>query len=706
MRKFFIIIGAALLSVTTLHATSFTQNIDLSGFTIYEDNDVPQGSFDVGTLEFTELIAWGGGQIWYGDNESALAAGDYTHICMDLAEVAANDVYMGIEYTTADGHSAQSLIVKAGKKNAILQLTGASIKKIEIKNWSGNADASFTLSGVYFYKVIGKEETHTLYSGSYSLANWDWDSRLQIANTLFASAHDGDKIVITYNSEANEDPDYVGAQVRVGETNAEFIYVTESEVITESQTGATYTFILRDADVAGVQAKGMYINGKKIVITNVELVTYSQQVMVERTLNTGSETLDWNQHWIHQGDLPTLSAGDELRITVSGVESGQYWQVNFRHNDSGEDAITFGSSDETTPKVYSFVLTAEQATNINNGKLLIVGCYVTLSRFAIAQPQSIYDAAWRGETSFDDSGWGVNIEIGANKFEGLAVGDLICVNLSDLNNGGIIRMLHNWTSFAPQVEYVFNANHVAPMTVNFVVNQDMRDAILSDGIRVCGYDFTMTEVYVLKADARTKSYTLTVSEAGLATLVLPFNVPTLPDGVKAYTLSNDGSEVIDASEVSVLQGDKPVLIIAEAGDYEFTSELGGNADISGKNHWPIGSYENEALVGNYAPTLWVPSNGQPNGNNYILQNGAEGVGFYKVTATDCTLAPYRAYLSCGYNAMEGVTPAPMRIRFREDTTTGVENVQAATNVQKMLIDGQLYILRDGVTYTVQGQIVK
>lgn len=704
MRKLFTLIGVALLSIASLHATSFTQNVDLSGFAVYVDGETPQGTFNPSTLKFAELIAWGGGQIWYGDDANALAVGDYTHICMDLAEVADNDVYLGVEYTTEDGHSAQSLTIAAGKKNAILQLTGASIKKIEIKNWSGNADASFTLSGVYFYKVIGKEETHTLYSGSYSLANWDWDSRLQIANTLFASAHDGDKIIITYNSEANADPNYVGAQVRVGETNATFTYVDEDEVITESQTGATNTFILRDADVAGVQAKGMYINGKKIVITKVELVTYSQQVMVERTLNTGSETLDWNQHWIHQGDLPTLSAGDELRITVSGVESGQYWQVNFRHNDSGEDAITFGSSDETTPKVYSFALTAEQATNINNGKLLIVGCNVTLSRFAVAHPQSIYDAAWRGETSFDDSGWGVNVEIGANKFTGLAVGDLICVNLSNLNNGGTIRMLHNWTSFAPQVEYVFNANHVAPMTVNFVVNQDMRDAILSDGIRVCGYDFTMTEVYMLKASARTESYTLTVSDAGMATLVLPFNVPTLPDGVEAYTLSNDGSNVIDASEVSALHGDKAVLIIAEAGDYVFTSELGGNADISGKNHWPIGSYENEALVGNYAPTLWVPSNGQPNGNNYILQNGAEGLGFYKVTADDCTLAPYRAYLSCSYNAV--AAGAPMRIRFKHDVVTAAENVAEEGNVQKLLRDGQLLIRRGENIYTIQGQIVK
>lgn len=50
------------------------------------------------------------------------------------------------------------------------------------------------------------------------------------------------------------------------------------------------------------------------------------------------------------------------------------------------------------------------------------------------------------------------------------------------------------------------------------------------------------------------------------------------------------------------------------------------------------------------------------------------------------------------------TPAPSRsLRFVYDTATGVENSQpAAIGVQKVLKNGQLYILRDNVTYTIQG----
>ncbi len=698
MRKFFTLIGAALLSLA-MQATVVNQGIDLSSASTY-GTEGTEVSWDASTKTITTL----GENSWKGiHTASALDATGYSELVLVLAEgYATQNVNLGVEYSggTPSSHNVTNV---AGKNTIRLVLNGSNISDIIIR--VTNAGSSAQISSLYLYKVIGKEEEHNLFSGTQDVGNWDWYSRVMIDKGFFAPAHDGDKIRITYTSGASGQ-----CAVRFkDETEGILEESGEYAAIEQAQsTPATYEFVLRNSDIVQLQAKGMHVTGTSLVVTRVDLITYSQQVLVERTLNTGNEVLDWEQHWVHQGDLPTLAAGDELRVTVSAVESGKYWQVNFRHNDSGVDAITFGSSDETTPKVYSFTLTAEQASNINaTGKLLVVGSNVTLSRFAIAQPQSIYDAAWRGETSFDDSDWGVNVEIGANKFTGLAVGDLICLNLSELANGGTVRLVHTWTEFAPQVEYVFNANHAAPMTVNFVVNQDMRDAILSEGIRFRGSNFTLTDVFVLKADARTESYTLTVSDAGLATLVLPFNVPTLPEGVKAYTLSNDGSAVIDAVEVSALRGDKPVLIIAEAGEYVLTSELGGNADISGKNHWPVSSYVNEALVGNYAPTLWVPSDGLPNGNNYILQNGAEGVGFYKVTGDPvCTLAPYRAYLRCGYNAMAGGSSAPMRIRFQKDTVTGVENAQAATDVQKLLINGQLYIIRDGVTYTIQGQIVK
>ena len=38
--------------------------------------------------------------------------------------------------------------------------------------------------------------------------------------------------------------------------------------------------------------------------------------------------------------------------------------------------------------------------------------------------------------------------------------------------------------------------------------------------------------------------------------------------------------------------------------------------------------------------------------------------------------------------------------------TAVENVQADQQVTKVIRDGQLYIIKNGETYTAQGQIVK
>ena len=188
----------------------------------------------------------------------------------------------------------------------------------------------------------------------------------------------------------------------------------------------------------------------------------------------------------------------------------------------------------------------------------------------------------------------------------------------------------------------------------------------------------------------------------MATYVLPFNVPALPEGVKAYDLTNDGTNEITATEVSSLTADKPVLIIADEGEYEFLSEEGASDDISGKT----GTYTNGALVGTYQSIANVPTTSDAN-YNYILQNGSEGVAFYQVKTSGCSIAPYHAYLSCGYNSQAGGTPAPMRIRFRQDAATAVS--QAANSnpaIRKRMIDGQLFIEREGTLYTAQGQIVK
>jgi hypothetical protein len=212
----------------------------------------------------------------------------------------------------------------------------------------------------------------------------------------------------------------------------------------------------------------------------------------------------------------------------------------------------------------------------------------------------------------------------------------------------------------------------------------------------------MTDIFIKEGTpTNTVAGYLNVTEAGMATLVLPFDVPTLPSGVQAYTLTNNGDATIWAEEVSSLTADKPVLIVAAEGEYEFISEEGASDDISSKT----GTFANGALVGTYYAIAEVPvSDGSV--NNYILSNGSDGVAFYQVKDATCSIAPYHAYLSCGYNALAGAG-APMRIRFHKDTATGIDQMENGTceNV-KMIKDGQLFIIRDGKTYNALGQMVK
>lgn len=93
-----------------------------------------------------------------------------------------------------------------------------------------------------------------------------------------------------------------------------------------------------------------------------------------------------------------------------------------------------------------------------------------------------------------------------------------------------------------------------------------------------------------------------------------------------------------------------------------------------------------------------------------LENGNENYLFVGENNTlywpnsDNKLKGFRAYFKVSGDVAQHGAPARMVIR---KTPTGVENVQdAAHSAQKVLRDGQLIILRNGVEYNAQGQIVK
>ena len=94
-------------------------------------------------------------------------------------------------------------------------------------------------------------------------------------------------------------------------------------------------------------------------------------------------------------------------------------------------------------------------------------------------------------------------------------------------------------------------------------------------------------------------------------------------------------------------------------------------------------------------------------NCYVLSghstdNSVTGVGFYEFTGT---IPAHKAYLTVS----GGAAYAPKKLRFvfnNEQQTTGIDNAAEALKSEKRFENGQLVIIKNGVRYNAQGQIVK
>lgn len=175
----------------------------------------------------------------------------------------------------------------------------------------------------------------------------------------------------------------------------------------------------------------------------------------------------------------------------------------------------------------------------------------------------------------------------------------------------------------------------------------------------------------LTVDYALATHTLKVTEAGAATLVLPYETE-IPEGVKAYTLAYaSGNKAVATELTGVIPANTPVLVNAEKGDYTFkaTAKLTTKADkpVSGSLHgvWsevvvPVGSY--------------------------VLQNQSGTVAFYRVDAADFKVKANQAYLY----APKADGAKMLNIDFGGEATAinGVEAEASNANTQVYTIDGK------------------
>ena len=177
---------------------------------------------------------------------------------------------------------------------------------------------------------------------------------------------------------------------------------------------------------------------------------------------------------------------------------------------------------------------------------------------------------------------------------------------------------------------------------------------------------------------------------------------------KNYRLPNDGTEAyyatIDGSgnlQMTLVAENDNVILKDHAVILKATKPTIGLIPESDAPTYPVMSAATtaaNALEGVDGETA-APA------NCYVLSgksadNSVTGVGFYEFNGT---LAAHKAYL------IYGGSSAPKRMRFifnNEQQATGIDNAAEALKSEKRIENGHLIIIKNGVHYNAQGQVVK
>ena len=544
----------------------------------------------------------------------------------------------------------------------------------------------FLFIGAVMLGVMSMQAEIVFSGDAHNTGSWN-AKQMPVADfPVLTKASAGDLIVITV-SEAE-----TGGRICLQNTAWGGLGYDEYNVV-----AGVYPFVLTAEAAAEVNTNGLIVTGEKYSFNKVEL-------LYQRTLWTGSvdATDGWQQSDALNNELfAFLKEGDFLGVTVSEIHEGDWHQYSIRENYATN--IIEHSMDAAKTGVDR--LTASVVASLKSNTIILVSSYLHATAIHTYDAEKGTTPLWTGEQVVGN--WSGYQSIAASKLSGLQAGNILCVRVSAIGTTDAPRvsLYCGWetTDALADGEYYFQGTDEAPMVVERPVTAAMLTQLQGKDLLVRGVNYTMTDIFIKEGTpVTTVSANLTVTTAGMATYILPFNVPSLPEGVQAYDLTNDGSDVITATEVNALTADKPVLIVAAAGEYEFVSEEGASDDISGKT----GTYANGALVGTYHAIAAVPQT--EGGNyNYVLQKHGEEVGFYQVKSDDCALNPYRAYLSCSRPHTSGAQAAPMRIVFHTNTTTGVETVQGdKVQSTKVFENGVLYIKHNGIKYNMQGQLCK
>lgn len=155
------------------------------------------------------------------------------------------------------------------------------------------------------------------------------------------------------------------------------------------------------------------------------------------------------------------------------------------------------------------------------------------------------------------------------------------------------------------------------------------------------------------------SVKLTVGETGYATAYFPFAV-TIPARVTAYTVEAAADGVATLSKLSGTIPAHTGVVLSGTANTPCTFEIAANAEAVDGNNMLEG--------------MTIATEVSPETKAYILADGSEGVGFYRLSESDRTIAANKAYLIVD----DAAAPSVFSLKLDGGLTgiNGVENAGA------------------------------
>ena len=422
-------------------------------------------------------------------------------------------------------------------------------------------------------------------------------------------------------------------------------------------------------------------SGSAFNVTDITLVK-------EPRIYNGNKHVSWEDGGLQiaADKFAEAKAGDKIVVRYTGATDGIEFKVmntNFDHLAGSREGLNFPNAEGSL----EHFLTPKAVEELKAHGLELIGANFTVTEVELMDGKASLPEGvnvWTGYFWADE--WST-MYLYWNGYRYVDFNDVKAIRFYHQANRSdfVLNVRDNWEGDGGVEIANIGAMTVGEGYMELPLTDYMREKIAASEHLLVQFNkeggaaFNVTDIVLVMEEP----YTRTVTNGNYGTICLSRAAATIEGATMYRIVGGNASEGITIEEVASMEAGKPYIFQASADQLTVTM-TGPRAEVQEAN----------GLVGNLGATAMdVPMDA------YVLKNNL----LYLVNSA-VTIAPNRAYINM--SAITPIAPAPGRIRrviAVENQATGVESIQpSAFSLKKVLMNGQLFILRDGQLYNVTG----